>query len=872
MKTNSYIRPNSRRGNSTDVSTFISERIIPAVFLHPETLFGGVWTSSGNRQTCNLHILTDGRQSHDGNGSFISNKCPYLICDASDPRTNAEIVSYVGKLKSHASRRETARYIADLYGISCPYFEEESEETRQRRERRRQQQRTAETMKFRASTASPSSSPTMSDRVIEYLNGRGVTRDLIDEAHIVYVNADQSDAEGYANYEAVMGIIRDRIKEESRPAGVGKVYHIAIPVETCGRLVGYVFGALPDVLKRVQDEAIDNGKKMPPKYRVAKFSDEAAIMPYLRTAHSRRAPWEARTLVCVEGIFDALTAMHALRGTATPDVAAYHMASINDVQASLIAKAGYERVILAVDYEGKTPTRDLEAGARLQLSHIESSADALQRVGVSMFVADLRTGNIKAKSDANSLIVQFGEAEFKQRIREANTIAMHKCTLAPFPLFTDMPDGSDVTAQKVDEMKSYLVQTIAEENNTAIRRQLTWSRLVNVKYGADTSLFDDYQQALNAVEGKRKADREDAERQQRAKAYHEAADLIAAGDDKQANLILRKGNLSDDEAQKLDAFRHPRTALDYLNDYDSRQDSIELPWKATIGVDGHPFNLSIPQAGTFIISAPTSHGKTRVLENIIVNMMPSIPYGKSVYYVHFEEHNGETIYHLANILANETLAEDNIGAIKTIRHTGDYSGVPIEKVAAVGEALGMVAEWINSRRLILVDDEPTMETIQAAVEEAAAEGRAAAVCIDYVQKLKTSTKRFNTKKELMEYALDNLNTTSRDLGVPFILTSQLGRQCVSPWTMDVRQNGDATNIEQSCYTDILVWNSKYRPLHDDKSTPEGIIKAVRSQGFAEGIRGHLAFRVGKNRTGKSGEVWGVLKFDEITGKIYQDER
>lgn len=868
MNATSSTRPKGRRANSQAVADFIADRIIPAVFQHPQTLFGGTWVSRGNRQTCNVHILTDNRESHDGNGTYISNKCPHLLCDGGDPRTNAEIVSYVGKAKIHTSRQETARYIADLYGISCPYFEEESEETRQRREHRRQQQRIIETMKFRQEAPTPSAAPTMSDRVIEYLNGRGVTRDLIDEAHIVYVNADPSDVEGFANYEAVLAIIRDRIEEKSRPGGIGTLYHIAIPVETCGRLTSYVFGALPDVLKKAQDEAKANGRKVPPKYRVAKFSDEETHMPYLRTSSSRRAPWEARTLVCVEGIFDALTAMHALRGTRTPDVAAYHQASINDKQADLIAKAGYERVILAVDYEGETDTRTIKQGAELQLSHIDSSADALKSAGVSMLVADLSTADPYVKSDANSLINQCGVEEFKERISKANTIAMHKCGLAPFPLFTDPQDNTGVTAQKIDEMKAYLVQAIAEEDNTAIRRQLAASKLVSAD--AQCSLFDNYTQAIDAVETRRKANQEEQERARRAEAHRKAADLIAQGNDRQADLILRRGNLSDNEAQKLDAFRHPRPAQEALDEFDNQPPSIQLPWKATIGVEGHSFNLQVPQGGAFIISAPSCHGKTRLLENIIAHIVPTLPDGKSVFYVHFEEHDAETIYHLANIVANTTIAQDNVEAIKNIRRFGYANGASADKVVAIKKALDEVASWVDTRRLVLIDNEPTMETITAAVEEAAAMGRVAAVCIDYVQKLTTSTQRFNTKKELMEYALNGINSLSRDMGIPFILTSQLGRQCVSPWNMDIRQNGDATNIEQTCYVDILVWNSKNAGFANEaKSTPENIIKAVHTQGFVEGTPGKLAFRVGKNRTGRCGEVWGVLSFDEITGKISQ---
>ena len=806
---------------TSNLQDFIDSRLIPAVYADPSKLFGGTWKQKGARKVCAEHLLTDGHRSHDGNGSFISNRRPHLVCDGGDPRTNTEAVKYIETAKGY-TRVEAARYIADVYGLIMPDLEPETPEAKQRRERRAHQRRIAETMKL---ADGPTLTPGQQE-ALGYLHRRGMTDQQIDEAGIVYISTDPSETEANTKLKEIWATIQDRVKPEGRPGGVWPtettkaVYRLAWPVWSMGKHVGYSFGVLPS------DMDVAKAQDMP-KYKLARFDDSGPVVFGLRPARSTRYPWQARTLVAAEGYFDGWSASRALHGTETPDVVAYIEGSINDGQAQAIHQAGYNRVILIPDWEGET--RTIALGAKLQADHIESSAAALRRAGVSMYVADLcDADHPETKQDANSFVGQYGVEDFRDRVAEASTVAQHAVWTA-YHRF----GGEQVKTMAMAEVRDYITRAIAEEADPVVAKMLATDPVTASVYAGDLSAAEAAIKAERIkVDQERAQEAADLKRMKCAEAYREAASLISDGNEKEAERAIRRAQAQDGPDIMATTF-----APQSLQVFDTETPDIPgIPTPYHLhSADGVDVPLVIKEEAITTFGARSGHGKTAMLLNLAVCCLDAVGDQEAVAYFTAETSRKSLAKRLYNILAGR-------------------KGMPLE------QAQSIIDHALQSGKLLLFRDRDA-GIIRDRVEALGSRKRVRAVIVDYIQLLRVAGFKGN-KKERMEEACSVLEAMAVSTSAAVIIGAQLNRaETKDPISWGVDSIGDAIDIEQVSSDIFLLWNTGKKPTGE--RTMDSINTDLRQAGIqaAIGVKGSLIVRCIKARDehlGNGGDaIWTI---------------
>ena len=184
---------------------------------------------------------------------------------------------------------------------------------------------------------------------------------------------------------------------------------------------------------------------------------------------------------------------------------------------------------------------------------------------------------------------------------------------------------------------------------------------------------------------------------------------------------------------------YPRayTLADLEADILTEPDSLPLPWPELAGV-------KFPRAGLSVIAADTGRGKTTMMLNLLERYLgtPALE-GESLYFYTYEEPAShlalKIIMLMSGVMLHEKQNYDAFRAYMRRRAARSLSPSPFEyeaaKNEAIEEAIARYAEATQSGRLVLSDKMPTLEELVASLGLIARTGKAAAVFIDYVQRI-----------------------------------------------------------------------------------------------------------------------------------------
>ena len=826
----------------------VDDKLMPSVYSNPQHLLGGEWKRSGSRMVCRQHLLTDGRTSHDWGGSYIESSTPYLLHDGSTGE-GVEIVKWWQTRRGLSSRREATEQIAALYGITLPDYTQADPMAVARAESRRKAREKA----LQASKATITTTAAAS--AIDYLHKRGLTDTEITDLQVAYIGKGGSG-------DDVAAVLQGGDTSVPLPMGFGSYYDLAAPVITLGAIVGYM------LIASRRDPATTL-----PKYKMAKIPGAGSYVLGLGFAPGKKG--HTARLVATEGLLDYVAAKRALKGTQI-DVVALCRASVTADQAELIKTAGYTQILFAGDWEGDKATTEgeqaagktpLAKGVGQHLGAIESTAKALRAVGgLSMQVVDLMAGDMHRHADPDEFVNTYKTAaDFADRVNRPFSVAGYLLDNIPALI----ADGDTSKIQADDRLRGEYRQRaaayIAREDNTDERRVLI----------ADAGdILGAPQQSLPAMVRAARKEWEQtlqAERQEAAtERVHAALDSggIAAAEKVLQSLKNGSKAQTPEDRERVRALTQ-LTAAEMLAQYRAAPKGIPTGWWFDIGTE-HPFELVIPAGAITGISAPSTHGKTRMAENIICAVLEQWEKtgekDKRVLYIHYEESDIDVIQHLANIHLNAELGYNNLDKIRDYLLTGSY--YHNHPSCDLDRALDWVFAQRAAGRLDLAADIDSIEWIRAAVERGKDIGDLALVVIDYAQKVKSEGLRPGTdKKALMEIVCDDLNNIARDSMLPIVVTSQLNRQCNSPLDLSLNKNSDATNLEQTFNCNLLFWNSTFEPLTPPDFGKDRTAAKLMAAGYDfEGTPGKLVCKLGKNRGGQA-NVWGLLNINLNTGKI-----
>ena len=217
--------------------------------------------------------------------------------------------------------------------------------------------------------------------------------------------------------------------------------------------------------------------------------------------------------------------------------------------------------------------------------------------------------------------------------------------------------------------------------------------------------------------------------------------------------------------------------------------------------------IELPNNALSYIVAPTSHGKTMALVNIILNCLEIYP-NKEFHFFSYEENKEKLIVRALNTYINENLDYNNSKQLtkylggKTAFIEPNLLQTFKEKKAQFFE------ELINTNRLKFHSVNYNSKELSLALRYLSKNRNLGGVFIDYMQLLRLDkVGRLSRQEELKQIGLDLLET-AKEIGSPVCLAAQFNRTVKSEFDMSEFNIGEAGDIERQASFILGLFNRK----------------------------------------------------------------
>lgn len=333
------------------------------------------------------------------------------------------------------------------------------------------------------------------------------------------------------------------------------------------------------------------------------------------------------------------------------------------------------------------------------------------------------------------------------------------------------------------------------------------------------------------------------------------------------------------------------TPLEYsLEDFTEIKDLREIAESKREGIktsyrfkdsQGREESLVLPSGALTLICGKSSHGKSRLLQNLSLQIAErERDKGEEgvVLYFSFEESLLEVVTRFANIAVSiphlSQFETPNSEVFRDYFKTGKLSkSTERNRQTAIPLLSGFVDHIYQSGRLrIYYTPDLHSGGLCSLLEKLSKRWRIKAVFLDYVQAIYKEDYRGDRREELREICRD-INKTAISLDIPIVLSAQLNRETPNPSDMSGDNIAESADITRYANTILLLWDSaKERDIRGGKSvylnTPEGQI--LQAKGFTLGESGKLYAVISKNRGGTP-DIETLLDYVPETGKVRDNE-
>ncbi len=295
--------------------------------------------------------------------------------------------------------------------------------------------------------------------------------------------------------------------------------------------------------------------------------------------------------------------------------------------------------------------------------------------------------------------------------------------------------------------------------------------------------------------------------------------------------------------------------------------------------DGNNYNVELPAKQLTLIGAQTSHGKSRMLENLTVHFINKAKSNEVILYYTFEESRNMVFEELLSIYTSSAPLSSgrNIDTIRK-RLKGNNNYVNSKADVQRFDILAKMFDERQQKHLRIINKpytvEEIMDNIKFLSKRFMEEGKIIkAVFVDYVQLIRRMKETGNTKVDI-SYVMRTLQDFAvLKAKLPIILAAQLNRSAGSPLDLHNQNMADASDIEHNAGMVIMEYNSSFRPLNGsswDKPESKSERERLAHLGLLPGTPGKMYILITKWRGGPRGTE-AVLDFDQNTGLIVENE-
>ena len=641
------------------------------------------------------------------------------------------------------------------------------------------------------------------------------------------------------------------------PNGTGTKYTLAIPYRTGNHIAGFVFRTISG--------------DVTPKYKDAFISAKASKSYHLFGLTGLKLTGDRekdKDIVVVEGEIDALRAQFA----GLDNVVAASGGYLSDDALQEAGRRGVKRITLLLDTEEK------EESKKEIDKKISKAITAISNNGIYPLVASFpSTGK---KVDADSFLVNHTGEELAEIVNSALS--------GPIYLFrkivdnaAEKHDGDElVTFRDLNELKS---QTIQLANMPFVLP--TDRDTIFTEFSLGTGEYITKESLQEEADREKIAQDIADQKKETLSTIKEALSL--ANSDKTIEALdllqnriepLRKKN-REAELNKLLLITSREERRKRLAD---KPEAIETGF--TVYLDGLEIPFRLQSAALTYVCAPTSHGKSAMLQNLALNVATNGTEGTVLYFT-LEESEDDIMKKMINIYQGQTLTaktakHNNMESITEYFRSGSIQFIRKDSLENFLSKVDEFDEIMDNGTLRLFGPKGNrdIDELSEKVTFLCSKLKVKAVFIDYIQLMQKKSYKGSDKKGVMGYICNDLIDLSTTCKIPIVLGAQVNRQeALSPADLSPQCIADAAEIENSANTILLMWNSGKKPrpnssYYNNKGkkrelTPEG--ERIEAMGLNIGTYGKMYIKLGKYRISQpDGEA--VLNFDGNTGKFSQD--
>lgn len=310
----------------------------------------------------------------------------------------------------------------------------------------------------------------------------------------------------------------------------------------------------------------------------------------------------------------------------------------------------------------------------------------------------------------------------------------------------------------------------------------------------------------------------------------------------------------------------------------TKREGIKTPYQFKTP-QGKEENLILPSGALTLVCGQSSHGKSRLLQNLALQIATGEKEGGGegvVLYFSFEEGLLQVVERFANIQINlprlSQYGTSNTEVIRDYFKSGELSKAPQEVRQEARPRLSSFEDLYTSGRLRIIYSPDLMSgRLCNLLGYLSSKWSIKAVFLDYVQAIYKEGNKKDRREELREICKE-INKTAIDLQIPIVLSAQLNRDTPSPSEMSGSNIAESADITRYADTILLLWDSiKIRDLKDrDKYLSSQEYSRLQERGFTLGEPGKLYALIDKNRGGTP-EIDSILSYVPETGKISDNE-
>lgn len=796
----------------SDLYFFINNELKPRLWNHIPSIFPDMdFKLIGNKWQSNKHY--DGTE---GTGpkrdrSVIKSTRPYAIWDNTMQGYKEIFALY--KEQNNLTTWEAVTRLCAIVGIPEPETTQEAKENYRRSEERRNAlEESAKRQKEALYTPEGAST-------LEYLHSRGWTKEEIELAELGYISVNEAHTIG-------------------KQDGIGTDYTLSIPLRSGGRIYGFKFRTI---------------NAQTPQQRKYKYLTGTSKTDNLFNLTGILQ--ENGSIVVVEGELDALHAQ--VRGI--NGVVATGGGKLTEGLLQAATGRGIKRITLLFDKD--------EKGEEFIKDSISVAWGKRINVLVATYPDETLPDGTKIH-DTDEYLRAHTPDELKSLIENAKTASIYLLE-SLVNKAVQRNGGKDVIKDTVERDLTRRVISLANSIPDQTERDLV---LLSYSKMIDEAISED---ALKAVADEERAiDDSLRKKKQATEASNKAASLLKDEKVDEALSVMGEAYASLKKIgakQKYSSLLALPSESSLFNRMKNKQGELPTLYEFEHPTTHEKERFTLPTGAITFIVAPTSHGKSTLLQNIALQIAKAEGEGTTLYFT-FEEDADSVTLQLINKYIGEELCKNyssshsnNLRAITHYYRTGNDRYIANDKLSIFHQKLNTFTDSLyNSGKLrLFYEDYDSTELIEA-IRYIHSQTKVKAVFIDYIQLLSKNGNRKQRTEELKDICKD-LKDLCIETQLPIVVAAQANREVTSPLEMHSQKIAEAADLERIANKILFIWNSNFAAQKSKDSSKE--IEAFETRTRIKlGCGGRIYAKLTKNRGGVV-NMEAVLRYNGNTGVI-----